>query len=86
MSAQVIKRWEGILSLIWAGIGFGFYQWKNGFYSFWGYFVTVFIAWWGVSLLLAFSGMRSDSRVGVVAGLLTVIGFFTYLFWPRVFL
>ena len=86
-----IKRWEGVASVIWALLGYAFTRyWADhfGFLSLYSVFFIVIVSWWGVSLLLAFSGLRSGLKIGVIPGLVTVLGFLCFLlrfFWPVIF-
>ena len=83
MKTQTIKTWEGISSLAWALIGFALFQYwsvHHGFHSLFPAILSVLVVWWGVSLLLAFSGLRSRSRLGVLAGCATILGFLCF-FW-----
>jgi hypothetical protein len=90
MSATAIKKWEGILSVLWVLIGLAVFMWRRDhlhFDSFAVMFLAVFVAWWGVALLLAISGFRSTSRVSAIAGSVTVLGFLFFLWWvlvPRI--
>jgi hypothetical protein len=77
------RTWEGIASLAWACFGFAFFRYwldHRGFQTLLSVLLVVFVLWWGVSLLLALSGLRSGSWVGVSAGTITVIGFLAF-FW-----
>ena len=78
-----IKKWEGVSSVVWALLGFEFFRYwavHYGFHSLYSVFIIVCVLWWGVSLLLAISGLRSGSRIGVIPGAVTVLGFLCYLF------
>jgi hypothetical protein len=82
MNTLITKKWEGVSSVVWALLGFGPFQYwvgHHGFHSQIPAFLSVFALWWGVSLVLAISGLRSRSRVGVVAGSVTLLGFLCFL-------
>jgi hypothetical protein len=82
MNTLIIRKWEGVSSVVWALLGFGPFQYwvgHHGFHSQIPAFLSVFVLWWGVSLLLAISGLRSRSRVGVIAGSVTLLGFLCFL-------
>ena len=87
MNTLKIKKWEGVSSVVWALLGFELFRYwvvHYGFHSLIPAFLSVFVLWWGVSLLLAICGLRSGSRVGVIAGSVTLLGFLCFL-WPVVF-
>jgi hypothetical protein len=87
MNTFAIKKWEGILSVIWSLLGFAFFWYRRDqlhFDSLAVFVLTVFVAWWGVSLLLAVSGLRSGSRVSVFGGCVTILGFLYFLWWAFV--
>ena len=82
MSAPVTKKLEGLFSLIWVALGFAlFTSWSSfpGFDSPYSFFLAVFVAWWGVGLMFAISGVRRGSRVSVFGGWLIIIGFVIFL-------
>ena len=70
------RKWDGILSLVWA-CG-GFLALKYGDFHvgspILGFFIIVLV-WWGVAMLLAVSGLRSRSWPSVVTGLGTILLF-----------
>jgi len=76
------KMWDGILSVVWLGLGFVVLPLLDN------YLVPVsfdlalieFIVWLGGGILLALSGLRSGSRIGIAAALMTILGSF-YLLW-----
>jgi hypothetical protein len=83
MKALTMRQWEGISSLAWTLIGFEFFRYWSTHRGFQSPFSVVFIVlglWWGVSLLLALSGLRSHSLVGVLTGGASIIGFL-WFFW-----
>jgi general secretion pathway protein G len=70
------RKWDGVLSLVWACGGFlalKFLDFHSDSPALW--FLLVFVAWWGVAMLLAVSGLRSRSWPGMVTGLGTVLLF-----------
>jgi general secretion pathway protein G len=70
------RKWDGILSLVWA-CG-GLLALKLGDFHLDSpalHFFIVFGAWWGVAMLLAVSGLRSRSWPSVVTGLSTALLF-----------
>jgi hypothetical protein len=82
MNTLIVRKWEGVSSVVWALLGFGPFQYwvgHHGFHSQIPAFLSVFVLWWGISLLLAISGLRSCSRVGVIAGSVTLLGFLCFL-------
>lgn len=90
MSALAIKKWEGPFSVVWVGLGALFFTSRRDHLSFgslYVMFLAVFVVWWGVGLLFAASGLRSGSRVGMLCGWCTILGFLVFLWWalvPRV--
>jgi len=78
MNTLTIQKWEGLISAAWALLGlraFISYQSHQGFDSIYGAFFLVFLLWWGIALLLALSGFKSRSLVGICASLSTSLGF-----------
>jgi cytosine/uracil/thiamine/allantoin permease len=87
MNTSALKKWEGLLSVFWALIGFALFEyWEahHEFTSLFTMFLAVFVAWWGVSLLFAICGLRSGSRVSALAGCATILGFLYFLWWAFV--
>jgi general secretion pathway protein G len=80
------RRWDGILSLVWFCGGFlalNFFDFHSDSLALW--FLLVFVAWWGVAMLLAVSGLRSRYWPSVVTSLGTVLLFiwFVWITAPR---
>jgi general secretion pathway protein G len=70
------RKWDGILSLVWACVGFlvltlGKYHLESPVV----WFFVVVVAWWVVAMLLAVSGLRSRFTPSVLSGLGTVLLF-----------
>jgi hypothetical protein len=90
MNTQAIKKWEGALSLVWVALGLVVFMCRGdhlNFDSFCVMFLAVFVAWWGVALVFAVSGLCSGSRVSALAGLVTILAFLYFLCWaliPRI--
>jgi hypothetical protein len=82
MNTLKIKKWEGVISVAWALLGYELFRFGVVRYHFESFatFVSAFFLWWGVSLLLAICGLSSGSRVGVIAGSVTLLGLF-YVLW-----
>jgi len=87
MSALAIKKWEGILSVVWSLLGVVIFMCRPDhlhFDSLVVMFLLVFVTWWGVALLFAVAGLRSGSRMSGVAGVATILGFLFFLWWTLV--
>jgi len=83
MNTQVIRKWEGIFSMVLTSLAFVFGH-KVSFSSGHSFFITVF-GWWGITLLLATGGLFGESRIGKLAGWLTFFGFIFFWLWlPRI--
>jgi general secretion pathway protein G len=74
------RKWDGVLSLVWACGGFLALKYGKFYVDSPAlHFFIVFGAWWGVAMLLAVSGLKSRSWPSVVAGLGTVVLFISLL-------
>jgi general secretion pathway protein G len=80
MNALRKRKWDGVLSLVWA-IGGLLPLMLSGFHSDSPTlrFLILFVAWWGVALLLAVTGLRSGSLPSVLTGLVTIVLFIGFL-------
>ena len=79
------RKWEGIISLAWVAPGFVAFEffgceWWRPFGSLVPVFLVIFGLWWGIGLLLAASGLRSSTRVGVLASAGTILWFAFFLY------
>lgn len=77
------KMWEGILSAFWLPLVFVLLMWLNHClrqHVSLGLILAELVVWLGVGLLLALSGLRSSSRIGIAAGLAAIFEFL-YLLW-----
>jgi general secretion pathway protein G len=84
MKTLTNRKWDGILSLVWAGGGFfalklGNFHSDSPILT----FFVIFVAWAGVSLLLAVSGLRSRSWPSVATALGTILVFICFLWMIR---
>jgi len=80
MTTQAIRKWEGIIGLVWASLAFVFPDKVLMEYGILGIF-----GWWLVALLLATGGLCSDSRIGKLAGWITFFGLLLFMVWlPRI--
>jgi hypothetical protein len=84
MDLAVRRKWDGALSLAWVsavfvGIKYGHFSTSSAVVG----FVVVFGAWWGVGMLLAASGLKSRSVVGVLPALVTT-ACFLYFVWTLI--
>jgi general secretion pathway protein G len=82
MKALSNRKWDGVLSLVWACGGFlalrlGYLHSGSTTLA----FFLLFGAWWGIAMLLAVSGLRSRSRPSVLTGLCTLLLFIGFAFW-----
>jgi general secretion pathway protein G len=76
MKPLISRKCDGVLSLVWACGGFlalQFFDFHSDSPALW--FLLIFVAWWGVAMLLAVSGLRSRYWPSVVPGLGTVLLF-----------
>jgi general secretion pathway protein G len=74
------RKWDGIISLVWACGGFLVLKYGHLYFdSPFLWFCIVFGAWWGVAMLLAVSGVRSRSWPSVVTSLATIVLFISVL-------
>jgi type II secretion system protein G len=81
MNMLTRRKWEGVLSLVWACAGFLAFKFDllRSIPILFGYLI-LFGAWWGMALLLAISGSSSKSFPGVTTSIGTFILFF-YFIW-----
>ena len=84
MNLAVKRRWDGVFSLAWVSAIFLGLKLSH-FYasSLLLGFVVVFVVWWGVGMLLAVSGLKSRSVVGVLPALVTS-AWFLYFVWTLI--
>jgi len=81
MNTLKIKKWEGVFSVVWALLGYELFRFSVIHIHFESLvvFFSAFVLWWGVSLLFAICGLGSRSIVGVIAGSVTLLGLFYFL-------
>ena len=87
MNLAAKRKWDGVLSLVWVsaiflGIKLSHFYATSVLLG----FVVVFVVWWGVGMLLAASGLKSRSVVGILPALATGAWFlyFVWTLFPRV--
>jgi hypothetical protein len=76
MTTLTRRKYEGVLSFLWAVLGYlalRFSGWHTDSSAL--FFFVIFGPWWGVSFLLVIPGLRSGSRIGVIASLGTILFF-----------
>jgi hypothetical protein len=81
MTTIAKRKLDGILSLVWASLGYFLLPliYHFNFSSTALLFLILFGAWWGVSMLLAISGLKSGSRVSILASVVTILLFVYFL-------
>ncbi len=80
MKAFTNRKWDGICSIIWSGLGLlayglGFFFGSN--FTILTFFL-VFGVWWGVAMVLAISGLRSRFLPAIMPSLATILLFLSF--------